>query len=150
VADDITAVENDGDRLNVAPGYPLLKLWPEAAAAVGENPAALLEIMPDVHKRGLLTRREASTGSLPLGCIYVLGRGDAPEIEPLRPQEALIEVIRNTYGRRLFQSVRTGSHLHQCAEVVNSVPVRRLKRPYSLPALPDVVRLVEEDLARIC
>jgi len=148
LADDITAIENHGGRLSVSPGYPLLKLWPEAAAAVGENPAALLEIMPDVHKGGLRTRRESSTESLPLGCIYVLDRGDAPEIVPLRPQAALIEVIRNTYGRQLFQAVRTGSHLHQCAEVVNSVPIRRLKRPHSLAALPDVVQLVEVDLAR--
>jgi hypothetical protein len=150
VADDITAIKNDGSRLIVSPGYPLLKLWPEAAAAVGENPAALLEIMPNVHKRGLRTRRDSSTESLPLGCIYVLGHGEAPEIEPLRPQEALIEVIRNTYGRRLFQAVRTGSHLRQCADVINGVPVRRLKRPYSLAALPDVVRLVEADLGQIC
>jgi hypothetical protein len=149
VADDITAVKNDGDRPIVSPGYPLLKLWPEAAAAVGENPAALLEIMPNVHKRGLRARRESSPEPLPLGCIYVLDQGDAPEIEPLRSQEALIEVVRNTYGRRLFQAVRTGSHLHQCADVINSVPVRRLKRPYSLTALSDVVRLVEEDLAQI-
>lgn len=148
VADDITAIENDGGRPTVSPGFPLLKLWPEAAAAVGENPAALLEIMPDVHKRGLRTRRESSTESLPLGCIYVLDHGDTPEIEPLPAQEALIEVIRNTYGRRLFQAVRTGPHLHQCADVVNSVPVRRLKRPYSLAVLPDVVRLVEEDFAK--
>lgn len=150
VADDITAIENGGGRPSVSPGYPLLKLWPEAAAAVGENPAVLLEIMPNVHKRGLRTRHELSTKSVPLGCIYVLGHGEAPEIEPLRSQEALIEVIRNTYGRRLLQAVRTDSHLHQCADVINSVPVRRLKRPYSLAALADVVRLVEEDLAQIC
>ncbi len=152
VADDITAVKNERNRPVVSPGYPLLKLWPQAAAAVGENPAALLEIMPNVHKRGLRARHELSTEPLPLGCIYVLDQGnaDAPEIEPLRSQGALIELIRHTYGRKLSQTVRTASHLHQCAGVINNVPVRRLKRPHSLAALSDVVRLVEEDVAQIC
>jgi hypothetical protein len=148
VADDITAVMSDGTRPIVSPGYPLLKLWSDAAAAIGENPTALLEIFPNMRKRGLRARDESSTEPLPLGCIYVLDQGEALEIEPLRSQEALIEVIRNTYGRRLLQAARTGSHLRQCADVIRSVPVRRLKRPYALAALSDVVRLVEEDLAR--
>ena len=152
VADDVTAVKDGGSRPVVSPGYPLLKLWPSAAAAIGENPDTLLQIEPNkpkVNRRGLRANLEFSSKLLPLGCIYVLDQGDALEIEPLRSQEALVELIRNTYGRRLFQAVRRSSHLHQCADVVSSVPMRRLKRPKSLAALSDVVRLVEEDLAQI-
>jgi len=149
VADDVTAVETDGGGPVVIPGYPLLKLWPEAAASVNEDPAALPEIAPGSYKRNLRARRRFSSAPLPLGCIYVLDQGDALEIEPLRPQEALTELIRNTYGRELLQAVRPASHLHQCADVVNSVPIRRLRRPYSLEALSDVVRLVEEDFVQV-
>ena len=145
VADDVTAIKTDGNGPVVTPGYPLLKLWPEAAASVNEDPATLPEIAPGSYKRNLRARRRFSSAPLPLGCIYVLDRGDALEIEPLRLQEALKELIRNTYGRELLQAARPASHLQQCADVVNSVPVRRLRRPYSLEALPDVVRLVEED-----
>ena len=149
VADDITAVKSDATGPIVSPGYPFLKLWNDAAAAVGENPTALLEIFPDIQKRGMRARHELSTETLPLGCIYVLDQGEVPEIVPLRAQEALIEVIRNTYGRRLAQTVRRASHLHQCADVVNAVPIRLLRRPPSLEALADVVSLVEEDRARL-
>jgi hypothetical protein len=151
VADDVTAIETGDGRPIVTPGYPLLKLMPGAAVAVGEDPATLLEILPDAYKFGLRSDRRFSSTPLPLGCIYVLGRENAsePVIEALARQEALVELIRNTYGQRLFQSVRSSSHLHQCAGVVNSVPVRLLQRPHSLEALSDVLRLVEEDIAGI-
>lgn len=151
VADDVTAVKTDGSHPIVSPGYPLLKLRPGAAAAVGEDPATLLQIMPDAYKFGLRPRREFSLDPLPLVCIYVLDRENAPAaaIEALRPQEALVELIRNTYGHKLFQAVRRSSHLQQCADIVSKVPVRLLKRPHSLTALTDVLRLVEEDLARL-
>jgi len=150
VADDIAAVKNCGNGPIVSPGYPLLRVRPEAAAAIGEDPAALLPIFPISYKRGLRAPQGFSSDALPLCGIYVLDQGSAVGIESLSFQEALVEIIRNTYGRNLFQAVRRASHLHQCADVVNSVPVRRLKRPYSLAVLSDVVRLVEEDLAQIC
>ena len=149
VADDVTAIKTDGNGPVVTPGYPLLKLWPEAAASVNEDPATLPEIAPGAYKRNLPARRRFSSAPLPLGCIYVLDQGRALEIEPLRPQEAFTELIRNTYGRKLLQAVRPASHLQQCADVVNSVPIRRLRRPYSLEALSDVVQLVEEDFVRV-
>ena len=150
IADDITAVEHDGSRHRVSPGYPILKLWPEAAVSVGEDPDALLPIEPGNYRRGLVRAREGfSSDALSLGCVYVLAQGDAPKIVPLERQQALVETIRNTYGRKLFQAVRQSSHLRQCADVVNGVPVRRLERPDSLPALSEVARMVEEDLAQL-
>jgi hypothetical protein len=149
IADDITAIKTNGSGPVVSPGYPLLKLWPEAAASVKEDPATLPEIAPGAYKRSLHVRRKLSSAPLSLGCIYVLDQGNALEIESLRPQEALTELIRNTYGRELLQAVRPASHFQQCADVVNSVPIRRLRRPYSLGALFDVVRVVEEDLVQV-
>ncbi len=150
IADDITPVKDDGKQHVVSPGYPILKLWPEAAVSVGEDPDALLPIEPGNYRRGLVRARESfSSGPLPLGCIYVLAQGNAPGIVPLESQEALVEVISNTYGRKLFQAVKQSSHLHQCADVVNGVPVRRLERPNSLSALSEVACMVEEDLAQL-
>jgi hypothetical protein len=149
VADDITAVETREDDPKVAPGYPLLKLWPEAIASIKEDPAALPEIAPGAHKRSMRVHRDPPPTLLSLGCIYVLDVGQALEIEPLRPQEALTELIRNTYGRKLLQTVKPASHLQHCANVVNSVPIRRLRRPQSLEALSDVVQRVEGDLVHI-
>lgn len=149
VADDVTAIKTDRGLPLVTLGHPLLKLWPDAAASVSENADTLPEIGPGSDKRSLRARGALSSDPLPLGCAYVLDRGDVLEIEPLNPQEALRELIRNTYGRKLLQAVRPASHLQQCAAVVKSVPIRRLRRPYSLEALSDVVRIVEEDFLQL-
>lgn len=151
VADDVTAITTASGLPLVTPGYPLLKLRPEAAAAVGKDTAKLLEIMPDSYKFGLRPDHHFSPTPLPLGCIYVLGRENVaiPTIEALGRQEGLVALIRNTYGQKLFQTVRRSFHLHQCAKIVNNVPIRLLQRPHSLAALPDVLRLVEEDIAAL-
>ena len=149
VADDITALQfGSSDRPKVVPGYPQLKLWPEAAAFLGDAPETLPKLHPNFTKCARPVTAAFSTTPLPLERIYVLQDGKVPEIQPLSPQEALASLISCTYGQRLFQAVRTSSHFLQCAKVVNSVPMRSLKRPYSLAGLPEVVQLIEEDLAQ--
>lgn len=147
VADDVTAVRVDGaSRPTVYPGYPQLKLWPDAAAFLGEDPDELPQLVPIAQKLARRALREFSTRPLPLRCVYVLGGGDVPEIRPLDPQEALIELIRHTYGRELFRAVGTRSHFLRCTGVVNEVRISSLKRPSSLSGLSDLARLVEGDL----
>jgi hypothetical protein len=148
LADDITAVQVTGtDDPSVYPGYPQLKLWPDAVASLGEDPDSLPRLVPIMQKRTRRVIREFAVQPLPLRRIYVLGGGDCPEIRSLPPQEALVELIRHTYGRELFRDVETSSHFLRCTSVVNTVPANSLKRPYSLSRLSDLVRLVEEDLA---
>jgi hypothetical protein len=40
------------------------------------------------------------------------------------------------------------SHLRQCASLVKNVSICRLKRKRSLAALPELVKLIEEDIAQ--
>jgi hypothetical protein len=82
---------------------------------------------------------------LPLKRIYVLDKGNAPEIMPLRSQKALAELVRHTYGAL---GVGSTSHFLQCASIVNKVTICSLRRPQSLAQLPHLARLIEEDLAR--
>ena len=113
-------------------------------------------MLPQLHplseKRARRVTQEFFQKPLPLRCIYVLGQGSEPEIEPLRPQEALTEIMRHWYGARfgmeLLRPLGISSFFLQSANLANKVTVCRLKRPFSLPALPDVARLVEEHIAR--
>jgi len=149
VADDVTAIRGDGaGSLEVYPGYPQLKLWPDAAASIGEDPKMLPRLDPITERRARRVTRDFHVEPLPLRRIYVLGGGERFEIEFLGAQEALVELIRHTYGRELFQAVDTRAHFLKCATLVNGVPICSLKRQYSLSALPDLALLVEEDLAR--
>ena len=148
LADDVTAVDADAGRPMVFPGFPQLKLWPEAAAALGDGPETLLRIHPMLEKRARPAGRGFPEAPLPLKRIYVLAKGSAHALEPLRPQEALVELVRHSYCARLLQALDARRHFLHCASLANRVPVCRLKGERSLSALPDLAHLVEEDLGR--
>jgi hypothetical protein len=148
VTDDVAAIQVDGATSpTVYPGYPQLKLWPEAAASLGEDLEALPRLDPITERRARPVTRHFHTEPLPLRRIYVLGGAQTFEIKPLQAQDALLELIRHTYSRELFQAVNLRSHFLKCSAVVNGVPMCSLKRRYALSALTEFARLVEEDLA---
>ncbi len=148
MADDVTAVQVDRPSPMVLPGFPQLKLWPEAAAALGIAAEDLVPLHPRLAKRGCHAPRGFPEAPLPLTRIYVLAEGAHHEVEPLRPQEALVELVRHSYGIRVLHRVRPASHFRQCAALASTVPVYRIKAPRSLEALPRLATFVEEDLSR--
>ncbi len=148
LADDVTAVDADAGSPMVFPGFPQLKLWPEAAAALGDGPETLARIHPMLEKRARPAGRGFPEAPLPLKRVYVLARGPAHEIEPLRPQEALVELVRHSYCARLLQALDARRHFLHCASLANRVPICRLKGERSLSVLPDLAQLVEGDLGR--
>ena len=149
VADDVVAVGLDSDHPMVFPGFPRLKLWPESIASLGEWPEALPRVLPHLEKRSRCVARGFSLASLPLRCIYVLAEGEIQKIETLRPMKVLVELARHSYGAQLLQIVNTPSHFLRCTSLADSVTVRTLRRPRSISALPDLARLVEEDLLKL-
>jgi hypothetical protein len=148
IADDVVAVQIDDGFPAVYPGYPQLKLWPEAVAALGDSAERLPQLHPDILKRGQDVRRRFVAECLPLASLYVLAEGPALEIHPLRASEAAIEVVRHTYAARFLCRLGPAVHLQQSAGLVRSARVQRLQRPCSLEQLPNLVRGVEADVRR--
>ena len=150
ITDDVMALDLSGTNGPVAfPAFPQLKLWPDAVTALGEDPEALSALSSRFEKRERLVTSGFAERPTPLKRIYVLATGPAPEIEPLQPQEAMTELLRNFYvGRFGKELMRPGeaTYFLQCAEVARSVPVYRLKRPSSLVLLPAVAQLVREHI----
>jgi len=146
VADDIVAVEfaDDGDPF-VHPGFPRLKLWPDAVAMIGESVEALPRVHPEFEKRSYPAVRGFSTKPLPVRRIYVLAEGPRVAIDDIEPHAALVELIRHTYTAPWLAADRAPAHLRQCAALVGRLPIRRASTPRSLGALADLVDLVECD-----
>lgn len=145
VTDDVAVLRGGRGRTTVLPGYPQLKLWPNTLRSLREDPERLPRCNPRLEKRARPAVREFSPAPLPLGRIYVLRRGGAPGISPLRPQEALAELVRHTYGAF---GVGERAHFLRCARIIREVPVRGLRRRESLRRLSELARLVDDDLAR--
>lgn len=150
MTDDVTALDlNSTSSPTVLPGFPQLKLWPEAAETLGNAPETSHQLHPELEKRAHITDRFSHT-PLPLKCIYVLDDGPVLEIKPLQGQEALAALMRNWYcarfGPQLLQATGVLSHFLKCTDLVNRVTVCCLKRQNSLSALSDIAQLVEEHL----
>ena len=147
VDDDVVVVGTNGPVPVTIPGVPRVKLYPDVATSLGMNPAALPVVQPRVGKLGLALAGGFAAGPLPLRGLYVLDDADALAIVPLAPPDALVEMLRHSYGARTFRWTHAPEHFRQCAAVAARVPSRRLRRPRSLAGLPGLVRAVEQDVA---
>jgi hypothetical protein len=151
IADDVVALSVEGGQPALAlPGYPQLKLWPDAVKrCIGREPEDFPRIASDDDKRVCRTADGFSLEPTPVGRIYILSFGDAPGLRPLSPREAFLQLVSNSYvarfGNDLLQQNKGARHLQQCAQLISSTSIGSLERPASLSLLEDIARLVEDD-----
>jgi hypothetical protein len=145
VTDDLLVLDPDAaGGVVVYPGFPVLRLWPEAAAAVTLGEGAGVPPGSGSAKLAWPARPAATGAPLPLARAYVLRQGALTAVEKLPAQTALLELLRHAYCASLVDDSRLPAHFLQCARVVRQVPVYRLARPRSLAALTAVVALVQD------
>lgn len=132
----------------IEPAFPQIKLWPDAAAAVGQQHDMLDALAPRLPKRAWRARNRFAAHAHPLRAVYVLGFGNALASTQLNPREAFVSVLSETYAPRFVGRHGTGAnHFQQLAELVRDVPVYRLERPRDLAQLPDLVDLLTDSPA---
>jgi hypothetical protein len=148
VADDVVAVHAADTQPTVYPGFPQLKLWPEAVRQIGGEPADLPRLHRRYEKRAYPAHRGFSTRPLPLRCIYVLAEDSQALVEDIATQASLVELIRHTYTTRVLETTPDPGHFRQCVSLASSIPVRRLKVKRSLAALSEAAATVERDVGQ--
>ena len=149
LADDMLAVRLQDSVPLVAPGFPQLKLWPDVLVALGRDPDVLPAVRASYSKRAQpIPDRFAGNQDLPLACLYVLCRQAELGIVPLGQPAAFIEIVSHSYGVEWLHDVSSAKQFRRRAELVQSVPVRRLQRPADLDMVGDLIDLVEENLGR--
>jgi hypothetical protein len=149
VADDFVAVPAEskaGRPPSVYPGFPQLKLWPEAAALLGADESDLRRLHPDFDKRAQRLTGGFAQAALPLGRLYVLAEGETIAIEQLDKQAALVELVRHSYVANALPRLDAAEHLRQCAGLLRHTPLYRLQRPRSLALLPGVAGAIEREI----
>ena len=147
VADDVVAVRFTDRQPLVLPGVPELKLWPDAVTALGEAPHDLARLRPEYEKRARPAGAFAPD-PVPLARVYVLAESlEGARLEPLKPHDALIELVRHAYGARTLQRAEPARRFKQCAELATRLPICRLAVRRSLAALPELVEIIERDAA---
>jgi hypothetical protein len=152
VADDLAALAIDPQGATVFAGFPQVKLWPEAAALLGETPERLPLLHPGFDKRGWRPTRGFSTEARRLTGVYVVAPGSAPAVEMIEPREACFELLTHWYGHRfgtaLLEPFSAARQLRQCVALAGGLPVHRLRRSGGSSTLVHLAELVDEHLRR--
>jgi hypothetical protein len=147
--DDLLAIDTQAADPAIIPGYPQIRLRQQAGVHLRPDYYTLPTLAHDFNKRVHLPKHKLPAYPLPLRKLYFLEPTVAAEnaVVPLSGQEAIIELVRHTRVTNLITAKsETTVHFKQCAHLIQSVPLARLKRIRSLDLLPQLLALVEEDL----
>jgi hypothetical protein len=135
LVDDVAAVDLNADPISIIPAFPQIKLDEAAAESLGIDTGKLVLLDEEEEKLGFRFAERFMSASQPLSKIYILtDRGDKT-FQPISPQEAILELVRNSYPTR-FAQAGGAEHFLQCSELVKHVPMFRLKKPQAAKDLP--------------
>ena len=150
LGEDISPLQETAGRFHLVPGYPRVCLWPDSVAFLLGSAEALPQLTPVWEKRYLPlddVRASFSPESLPLGLIYLFApRSDdagAPRVEEMRPREALLTLVQNTYMNWLLDREQRAVEFDTLSRLVQQVPVRRIvphRDPVRIAALCELIQ----------
>jgi hypothetical protein len=149
ISEDIVPLEENAGMFYAIPGYPRVCLWPDSVERLLGSAGALPLIAPGWEKRYLQldgTRAKFSSEKLPLGLIYLFAprtmEEGAPRLEELRPREALLRLVQNTYMNWLLDREQRAVEFDVLSRVVQQVPVRKIvphEDPHEIGELCDLI-----------
>jgi hypothetical protein len=153
--DDCLALSSD-DRIMATPAYPGVRLWGDAAAYLLGEPQIVVPVAQYTPKRRALgdeIARNFPNDPLPLIRVYRPIKDDkgatCPSVESLSPREAFMEVVSVIFLLDVDDRATLSRHFCVVRRIVAEVPVKRLRMPNDLSALPAVRRAVLADLENI-
>jgi hypothetical protein len=160
LSDDTVAIRRSDGVWTATPGYPRLRLWPDAARELARDRPSLPLLPPGASGSTRRYHLDLSTGACrfvedpkPIGVVYLLedatDQASAFGAEPVSPAAALTALTGNTYGWRAVDRGLRAREFDTLAGFVTTVPVRRLIRPPDLGRLRDCCAFVASDLDRI-
>jgi hypothetical protein len=87
-----------------------------------------------------------SNNKIHLKKIYILHCNKESKIIDLKPKEAFMELVKNTFGIHMFSKLELPDNFFQCERLVKNVEVSVLEIPDCLEKIHEVIRIVEEDM----
>jgi hypothetical protein len=153
LTEDVLALEYRGGEIWATPGYPRIRLWPEAVDGLFGSREALPRITPQNEtweKRYLDLKAPGFAYQhtpLPLGAIYTPGWEEVspPTLAFLPASEAFVTLIGNVYLRCRSTSAQRAHEFAFLERVARTVPVKRYRGRYGFEHLNDRCALLHAD-----
>jgi hypothetical protein len=155
LSEDIVPLESTENGIWVVPGYPRVCLWPDAVQNLVGEKEALPKLTPIWEKRFLPldgVRAKFAREKKPLGLIYLFAdrssEENAPQIEGMRPREALLKLVQNTYMNWLLDREQRAEEFDALCKVVSEIPVRRIVAHCDAAKIGALCELIQEDVGK--
>jgi len=156
LTDDLLLLRERAGQMIAFAGPARIKLFPQIAGRFFGPLAGRLPMNPDTQKVIVpLDGDGVAAAPAPLGAVYALApprdvaRSDRIRVDPLAPRDALMEVVKGTFNRRLVDADRLARQFELAARVAALVPVRRLAYPRALDRVSDVRDAILADAVQL-
>lgn len=155
LTDDVFAVRKMGKRFLTPPGVAQIKLFPAIARQILTRPAPAGKMSP-IAKKWILPLDSGVMGkkNFEVGLVYLLWpsfkkNSGAIRIRKIKPQEAVISLIKASHNLVLQDSKRLRTQMLFAADLVKTVPVRAISFPMNLKTISAVQEKLQEDITRV-
>lgn len=156
LSDDVVTLDERGDDVLVHPAYPYIRLWPSSVEMLYGKPDALPLLTPtwDKHCLHLIERgHQFGFDPAPLRAVYLLGdrssSPEAPYVEALPPNEALMNLVINTYAVNLLDKQNRAREFDLLSRLMNRVIVRRVIPNEDPAQLFKLCRVIADDFNQL-
>ena len=129
----------------IYPGYHHLRLSEDSYDYVKDNTNILTPIRTIAGKIFCDASHGFSPEPLKLKKIYLLEKGVQTKISTLNPQKILIDLIRHSTAKWIFNDSDQVNNLSQCANLINNVNFNRLEFTHSFKNISELINLIEND-----
>ncbi len=157
LADDILPVEDREGSPVVRPGYPQMRLWPEAASYFLGASEDFPRVHPAYSKRRVPVGGDGfgsfCNASKELACLYLPEQFQPPsqcndvEITAVSPRDAVIELVRHSFSAEIVEAARLQpQRLRFFSQMAQKVPVRRIAYPRGLQHLLETREAILDDI----
>ena len=142
LTDDGLLLEWVDGRCMIIPSHPSIRLWEDSQAALVNESMTMAPAVSFTSKARFLAGPGIAfcDEARPLRRVYFLGEGDAlaPAIEPLRPAEALIELVKHSFLLDIEARDMLMRHFDDLTRLAELPIYFRLDYPRDYEALPAV------------
>ncbi len=129
-------------RCMILPSHPSIRLWQDSQDALMHPDAATAAPVSFTSKARFMAGPGVAfcDAQRPLACVFFLGQGDVhtPRIAPLRPAEALIELVKHSFLLDIEARDMLARHFDDLTRLAALPIYFRLDYPRSYAALPAV------------
>jgi len=148
IADDVTAIRMDSQRIDIIPGFPRLKIDPDLGLQHGIPENELCPVHATEKQVYLSLARGFPSNPLAVRALFFLNVAPRLSLQRITARQAMIETIRYTLPSRLLQLTGSSEHFCHCSLIAGTVPAYTLTRTNDNSCREQLADMVVNELFR--